>query len=41
MYAVWKGGSTLGKLANFAENWITKEEYEEAGDDIVEVKCPS
>lgn len=38
-YSVWTGGSTLSSLATFEANWITKDEYEESGVDIVHRKC--
>ena len=34
-YSVWIGGSILASLAVFQQNWITKEEYENAGPAIV------
>tara|TARA_B110000503_G_C7045627_1_gene370111 strand:- start:238 stop:537 length:300 start_codon:yes stop_codon:yes gene_type:complete len=38
-YSVWCGGSTLCSLATFEASWITKEEYEESGVEIVHRKC--
>jgi len=38
-YSVWNGGSTLCSLATFESQWITKEEYEESGVEIVHRKC--
>ena len=38
-YSVWMGGSTLCSLSTFNSNWITKEEYEESGVEIVHRKC--
>lgn len=38
-YSVWTGGSTLSSLATFESQWITKEEYEENGAEIVHRKC--
>jgi len=38
-YSVWAGGSTLCSLATFESQWITKEEYEESGVEIVHRKC--
>mmetsp|Transcript_987 Transcript_987/g.1179 ORF Transcript_987/g.1179 Transcript_987/m.1179 type:complete len:377 (-) Transcript_987:78-1208(-) len=38
-YSVWIGGSTLSSLATFESQWITKEEYEENGAEIVHRKC--
>uniref|UniRef100_A0A3Q2QSB8 Actin, alpha skeletal muscle-like n=1 Tax=Fundulus heteroclitus TaxID=8078 RepID=A0A3Q2QSB8_FUNHE len=39
MYSVWIGGSILASLSTFQHMWITKEEYEESGPDIVHRKC--
>lgn len=38
-YSVWIGGSTLCSLATFEASWITKDEYEDCGVDIVHRKC--
>ena len=38
-YSVWSGGSTLCSLATFEAQWITKDEYEESGVEIVHRKC--
>lgn len=38
-YSVWTGGSTLSSLSTFESQWITKEEYEENGCEIVHRKC--
>jgi len=38
-YSVWTGASTLCSLATFESQWITKEEYEENGAEIVHRKC--
>jgi len=38
-YSVWTGGSTLSSLSTFVSQWITKEEYEENGAEIVHRKC--
>jgi len=38
-YSVWIGGSVLASLNTFQSNWITKEEYEESGPQIVHQKC--
>jgi len=38
-YSVWTGGSTLSSLSTFESQWITKEEYEENGAEIVHRKC--
>jgi len=37
-YLEWIGASITATLSSFAENWITKEEYAEAGDSIFERK---
>jgi len=38
-YSVWTGGSTLVSLSTFESQWITKDEYEENGAEIVHRKC--
>lgn len=38
-YAVWRGGSTLASLSTFSDLWITKEDYDEYGPQIVHRKC--
>ena len=38
-YSVWIGGSILASLNTFQSNWITREEYEEGGPQIVHQKC--
>jgi actin-related protein len=38
-YSVWIGGSILSSLSTFADMWVTKEEYDEAGPSIVHRKC--
>jgi actin-related protein len=38
-YSVWIGGSILSSLSTFADMWITKEEFDEAGPAIVHRKC--
>jgi len=38
-YSVWTGGSTLSSLATVESQWITKDEYEENGAEIVHRKC--
>ena len=38
-YSVWTGGSTLSSLATFESQWITREEYQESGAEIVHRKC--
>jgi len=38
-YSVWIGGSILSSLSTFQEMWITKDEYDESGPQIVHRKC--
>jgi len=38
-YSVWIGGSILASLSSFQEMWIFREEYDEAGPEIVHRKC--
>lgn len=38
-FSAWMGGSNLAAMSNAKELWITKEEYEEFGLDIVQRKC--
>ncbi|KRX08339.1 hypothetical protein PPERSA_03333 [Pseudocohnilembus persalinus] len=38
-YSVWIGGSILSSLSTFQTMWITKQEYEESGPQIVHRKC--
>ena len=38
-YSAWVGGSILASLSMFQQQWITKEEYDEAGPSIVHRKC--
>lgn len=38
-YSVWIGGSILASLASFREMWISRQEYEEFGAQIVHKKC--
>ncbi|KAM9976676.1 hypothetical protein ACTFIR_010520 [Dictyostelium discoideum] len=37
--SVWCGGSVLGDLKTFSDQWITKQEYDEVGRGIVHRKC--
>merc|ERR1719342_1181062 len=37
-YAAWIGGSILASLSTFQEKWITKQEYDESGPEIVHRK---
>jgi actin-like protein 6A len=36
----WLGGSILASLVSFQENWMSKKEYDEHGERLVEQKCP-
>ena len=38
-YSVWIGGSILASLTTFQQMWITREEYDETGPEIVHRKC--
>ena len=38
-YSVWVGGSILASLTSFEQMWISKEEYDESGPEIVHRKC--
>jgi len=38
-YSVWIGGSILASLSTFQQMWITKQEYDESGPQIVHRKC--
>ena len=38
-YSVWIGGSILSSLSTFQTMWITKQEYDDAGAQIVHSKC--
>ncbi|KXZ56569.1 NAP1 protein [Gonium pectorale] len=38
-FLVWIGGSVLASLATFANQWITREEYDEYGPTVVHRKC--
>jgi actin-related protein len=38
-FSSWIGGSILGSLGTFHQMWISKQEYEETGKQIVEMKC--
>jgi len=38
-YSVWIGGSILASLSTFQNMWIKKEEFDEAGPQIVHRKC--
>jgi actin len=38
-YCVWIGGSILASISTFSDMWITKEEFDDAGESIVHRKC--
>lgn len=38
-YCVWIGGSILSSISTFSEMWITKDEFDDAGESIVHRKC--
>jgi actin len=38
-YSVWIGGSILSSLSTFQQMWISKQEYDESGPQIVHRKC--
>lgn len=38
-HSVWIGGSLLAALSSFQQMWVTKAEYEDAGAQIVHIKC--
>lgn len=38
-FCVWIGGSILSSISTFADMWITREEFEDAGESIVHRKC--
>jgi len=39
-YSSWIGGSILGSLGTFHQMWISKQEYEEVGKELVHKRCP-
>jgi len=39
LYSVWLGGSILASLSTFQSMWITKQEYDENGPNIIHRKC--
>ncbi|KAL3320684.1 Actin, aortic smooth muscle [Cichlidogyrus casuarinus] len=38
-FSVWIGGSILASLNTFQQMWISRQEYEECGPDIVHTRC--
>jgi len=39
-FATWIGGSILASLGSFQQMWMSKQEYEEHGANLVQRKCP-
>jgi len=39
LYSVWLGGSILASMTSFQRQWITRQEYEEGGPQIVHRKA--
>ena len=39
-FATWIGGSILASLGSFQQMWMSKQEYEEHGAQLVHKKCP-
>lgn len=39
VFSVWCGGAVLASLPSFSSAWISQEEYEENGPQIVFRKC--
>ena len=37
-YSAWIGGSLLASLETYQEKWITKQEYDESGPEIIHRK---
>ncbi|VVC28833.1 Actin family,Actin, conserved site [Cinara cedri] len=38
-YSTWIGGSILASISTFSKVWISKSEYEERGQEIIQEKC--
>ena len=38
-HSVWIGGSIIASLSTFQQNWISKQEYDEAGPSIIHRSC--
>ena len=38
-YAVFKGASTLASLSTFGSSWVTREDYQEHGSEVIVRKC--
>lgn len=39
-FSSWIGGSILASLGTFQQMWISKQEYQDVGKNVVEKKCP-
>lgn len=39
-FATWIGGSILASLGSFQQLWMSKQEYEEHGANLIQRKCP-
>ena len=39
-FATWIGGSILASLGSFQQLWMSKQEYEEHGANLIHRKCP-
>jgi len=39
-FSSWIGGSILGSLGSFHQMWMSKQEYDEVGKGLVNIKCP-
>ena len=39
-FSTWIGGSILASLGSFQQMWMSKQEYEEQGANLVHRKCP-
>ena len=39
-HSAWLGGSILSSLGSFQQMWMSKQEYEEHGANLVHRKCP-
>jgi actin beta/gamma 1 len=40
-HGAWIGGSLLASHSSFADQWVSKQEYEESGPAVVQRKCQS
>ena len=39
-FSTWIGGSILASVGNFHQLWLSKQEYDEHGANLIERKCP-